>query len=304
MKLIVPAIKADIKKIIDHSEYFYKFLPISSITVIGDSSIEDMAYENGLEYIEESSLVDYKSVSNYIYKRTNNYNDVKRTGWYVQQFIKMAYSLICRDDYYLLWDSDTIPLKKVAFMIENKPVFDCKTEHHKPYFNTISNLFPEFELSFHKSFIAEHMLIKTEIMRMLIKDIESSQCVDGENFQQKIINSIDICELGRSGYSEFETFGNYVRNRYPDSYRMRDWRSLRHGGFFFDGTSKIDCNVLQWLSNYFDAISFEKGDSYSSRCFRMMMFLHFHRLNPRYINGVAFYKRMIRMIKRKTGRDA
>ena len=84
----------------------------------------------------------------------------------------MEYSRICKDEYYLIWDSDTIPLKLMKiFDDKNKPYFDVKTENHTPYFITMKRIFPELGKIYNYSFISEHMLIKTQIMKNLIQNI-------------------------------------------------------------------------------------------------------------------------------------
>ena len=58
----------------------------------------------------------------------------------------MHYCIICQENYYLIWDSDTIPVKEVKlFNNDSKPFFDVKREYHKPYFITMKKIFPELE---------------------------------------------------------------------------------------------------------------------------------------------------------------
>jgi hypothetical protein len=64
-----------------------------------------------------------------------------RLGWYLQQFIKLKaiesylhYKLI------LIWDADTLPLKKIKFNRQNKITFIEADEFHPPYFKTIERL--------------------------------------------------------------------------------------------------------------------------------------------------------------------
>ena len=50
--------------------------------------------------------------------------------------------MICQENYYLIWDSATIPVKEVKmFNNDSKPFFDLKTEYHKPYFITMKRIF-------------------------------------------------------------------------------------------------------------------------------------------------------------------
>ena len=136
-------------------------------------------------------------------------NITDRIGWYEQKFLKMEYSKICKNDYYLLWDSDTIPIKPVRMFDNNKPIFDMKKEHHSPYFITLDKLIPN--LNFIKnSYISEHMLIKTEFMKDLIETIEKNYNIQGTKYWEKIIMSIDKEEITKSGFSEYETYGTFL----------------------------------------------------------------------------------------------
>ena len=64
-----------------------------------------------------------------------------RFGWYYQQFLKMEFARSrYAKDYYLIWDSDTIPLNPVSFLTPEKMVFTPKTEYHEPYFRTMQAL--------------------------------------------------------------------------------------------------------------------------------------------------------------------
>ena len=135
-----------------------------------------------------------KKISRLIIERGLNYAQVSlaigKNVAYIQQFIKMQFSRYTSDEYYLVWDSDTIPVKDIAMFSRTppqKPYFDIKTEFHQPYFTTISKLFPDVKRQVNASFISEHMLINARYMREMIDEIENNTELQGENFQEKII---------------------------------------------------------------------------------------------------------------------
>lgn len=184
------------------------------------------------------------------------------TGWYYQQFLKMQYSYICEDEYYMVWDGDTVPCRKInMFSPETgQPYLDLKHEYHPEYFETMGKLLPGFGKVIERSFISEHMLFRCDIMRGLIADIEKNNSIPGEKFWEKIINAIEPEKMGDSSFSEFETYGTYVALRHPSVYKLREWHSFRLGGSFFE-MDKICDRDFEWLGRDFDAISFEKGQS-------------------------------------------
>ena len=265
MKLVVPTIPQDIGKLLENIGIYFNFLPIKEICVIGGGKVEALLPQNyPIVFIDENELVDFDAIKNLIVKRTRNNEAGKRAGWYVQQFIKMGFARTCPDDFYLLWDSDTVPLKPVNMLEADSPIFDCKTEYHEPYFKTIEKLFPNLKKCIEGSFISEHMIIKTSLMRQMLNEIEANEALAGGNFAEKIINAVPVEDLGKSGFSEFETFGTYVQSKFPDEYSLREWKSLRCGGLFFDGA--LSATTVSWLARYYDAISFEKWDKLSRAC--------------------------------------
>ena len=89
-------------------------------------------------------------------------------------------------DYYLIWDSDTIPLNPVSFLTPEKWCLLRKQ-------NTMSLLQNDAALiGYGKgtdySFIAEHMLVSVPIMKELIRKIESS-AIPGGSWFEKVINA-------------------------------------------------------------------------------------------------------------------
>ncbi|MDE7224114.1 MAG: hypothetical protein K2O34_10080 [Acetatifactor sp.] len=183
------------------------------------------------------------------------------TGWYYQQFLKMQYARICKDDYYLVWDGDTIPCRPFSMFHEERgiPYLDLKAEYHKEYFDTLSKLIPGMRKCIEKSFISEHMLIHGHTMCRLLQEIEANRDIPGNTFWEKIIHAIDVRDLQANSFSEFETYGTYVAMRCPETYRLRSWHSFRYGGVFYS-LDTISDEDYEWLGKDFYAISFEKGD--------------------------------------------
>lgn len=183
------------------------------------------------------------------------------TGWYYQQFLKMQYARMCDDAYYLVWDGDTIPCAAFSMFKEgtDTPYLDMKSEYYRQYFDTMEKLIPDLHKCFEKSFISEHMLMNSKIMRELLAEIEANLGVAGESFWEKIIHAIDAKGLQGNSFSEFEIYGTYVAMRHPEQYRLRDWHSFRYGGVFYSLDTISDADYA-WLAKDFFAISFEKGD--------------------------------------------
>lgn len=261
MNLIIPISSIDFEKVKVNYKFYKKYIfGINNLVFIGNEEVEKLINESHsifekTKFINEKSLIDVDRIKKLIEKR--NQNAIKRSGWYIQQFLKMQYCKLCKDKYYLIWDCDTIPIKKVnMFNNDRKPYFDVKEEYNKPYFITMERLLPELGKKYNYSFISEHMLIRTKIMKNLINRIENNINIYGDKWYEKIINSINIDDLPNSGFSEFETYGTFANVHYNDSYKIRKWKSLRGGKYYYN-PKFFSFEDGQNISDKFDAISFE-----------------------------------------------
>lgn len=258
--LVIPVLLKDAEKVFLNLDLFLENLECKSVVFIGNENVKKFVDERNnpkLKFVNESELLKGLSYDTIHQLISNRIGDHKRAGWYLQQFIKMSYSYICTDDYYMGWDSDTVPVRKIKMFDGTRPYFDMKTEYHKPYFETIYKLLG-LKRVVNKSYISEHMVFNRSLMQELIKEIEQNKSIPGEKFYEKIINSIDIKYLKKSGYAEFETYGVFVSNKYPDKYIFRDWYSLRRGAFYFT-TPLLDKRIIDWIAKDYHAISFEKS---------------------------------------------
>ncbi|MBQ6588683.1 MAG: glycosyltransferase family 2 protein [Butyrivibrio sp.] len=239
------------------------------ILFVADPEIEKIIDGSNLKgrvgTVDENSILPFGEVHACMKEKMKNIlagRDLPRgvTGWYYQQFLKMQYSLTCQDEYYMVWDGDTIPCKKISMFQEEsgKPYLDMKHEYHAEYFETMGRILPGFGKVIERSFISEHMLFRTDIMRALIADIENNDNIPGQKFWEKIINAIPEDKIQDSAFSEFETYGTYVALKYMNVYKLREWHSFRQGGNFFKIDTICDRD-FNWLAKDFEAISLEKG---------------------------------------------
>src|SRR5215831_7367894 len=63
-------------------------------------------------------------------------------GWYFQQLLKLQFAFTePEDDYYLIWDADTVPPRPIRFFDPaGRMLLTRATEHHAPYFETYRRL--------------------------------------------------------------------------------------------------------------------------------------------------------------------
>lgn len=259
----------DFPRLVRHYKRLVDCMESDRLVFVSGDGIEEELKKADLgdrvSFVHEDDLIAFNSIKSCMESHMKDFlggNPLPRAavGWYYQQFLKMEYSKICEDDYYLVWDGDTIPC--APFSMFNKetgdPYLDLKHEYHALYFDTLGKILPGMRKVIGRSFISEHMLFSKAIMQDLISKIEENENVSGTRYWEKIINAIKPEDIHQSAFSEFETYGTFVAFTDPSHYMLRDWHSFRHGGEFFDPNTICDRD-FEWLAKDFQAISFEKN---------------------------------------------
>lgn len=263
--IIIPVIYRDYSFLKKTLRYLNKYLTPEKVYIITDIRFKRFLPHNILKdekyiVVDENCL--YEGLTLDFMKKS--FSKLGRTkigaGWYFQQFLKMAFALsdYCNTDYYLSWDSDTLPLCKIDFFNENgKPFFTMKTEHHAPYFDAIEKLFGITKTN-SRSYIAENMMFNKSIMINLINTIQTNNQLKGSAWFEKILEALDPESVSPMGFSEFESYGNYCLNYYPEHYVERTLPSFRAGGLI-QGRFVSD-RILNQLSFDQTTASFEIYD--------------------------------------------
>ncbi|MDU0808903.1 DUF6492 family protein [Aquirufa regiilacus] len=240
--------------------FIFKNLSPSTIYIITDPrNFKYIQLQKSIVLIDENKLIDGLNMSVIKEALNNHCHNDKAYGWYFQQLLKLAFS---QSQYakkcYLIWDSDTVALNPLTFIDGDKYNILPKSENHKPYFETIERLLKLPIIATH-SFISEHMIIDTEIMKSMLLNIEQSSFYkysSNEKWFEKCIYATDPEVI--QGFSEFETYGNFCLNFHPNIMKFRWLRSFRHGSKIFSvfGSRK----EIESLKDELDIISFELYD--------------------------------------------
>lgn len=151
----------------------------------------------------------------------------KGAGWYFQQFLKYAFINVSNDDeYYLIWDADTVLLRPMQFFApDGRPYYTRASEHHRPYFQTFNALFGEAAPR-DFSFISQHQVIHKKTLRSMFAEIEIRH-PDSRNWAWAIMDNLQ--GEGSNCFSEYETYGHYLKLRKPDDLAVRSIEWLRNG---------------------------------------------------------------------------
>ena len=267
---------ADFDRLSTMHDRMAEYLPVRRLYFIGSDEVGkklELEIQNGVisadnadrvGFINENSIIPFETVRAVIsdmLKDIPGGNPAPRglTGWYYQQFLKLSYADTCSDEYYLVWDGDTVPCRSFSmFSDKGQPYFDYKQEYHEEYFKTISKLLPGMRKVIKQSFISEHMLYRTENVKQLIEQIERNESIPGSVYWEKVIRCLDPDLLQSNSFSEFETYGTYMALTDPSVYRLREWHSFRTIGLFLNMTDLKERD-FEWFGRDFFALSFEKG---------------------------------------------
>ncbi len=255
--VIVPMTKDNLPVFQMNIQYIRKNLDCKRVIVIGAEGLREDSLRLGAEFLNEDEVCEgmtLGAVKAYMTERTGK---ASRSGWYFQQFLKFGYSYLCEDEYYIVWDSDTVPLHPISHMQNGKPVFTKKEEMEPPYFETLDRLFAgEVKKYGDFSFICENMIFSVAVMKEMLDNLMRQPQLVGGSFWERILSAVSDENLSGSGFSEFETYGNYVMKYHPGMYELRTLRGLRKGAEFF-GTAPMAAQ-LQWAAKSYDTIAFER----------------------------------------------
>jgi hypothetical protein len=185
-------------------------------------------------------------------------------GWYFQQLLKFQFAFHKpEDDYFLIWDADTIPLRPLEFFdAQGRMLLTKAEEFHPPYFSTYENLLGR-PAQRECSFIAQHMLVQKSILRELLAEIER-HCPGNENWAWKIMRNLG--GDGSNRFSEYETYGHYLKEKHPELVAFRELPWLRRGATEC-GRNPSE-SALQKLGENFFYASFEDSENYYRRAGR------------------------------------
>lgn len=229
--------------------------PRAIILISSAELCKSLPDDKDILFIEEGSMLQGLNLEQVRETLQDAGGNPKYAGWYLQQFLKLGFSRICPNRYYLVWDADTLPLNPISFFDNetDKPLFNLKREFVAPYFVTMKRLL-QLDKVCPESFITEHMLFDAHLCREMLDEIESNSKIKGESFWEKCVYASDFSKQQQS-FSEYETFGSYIMTKHKDMYLTRKLRTFRCGtDFLGENPSGV---ILDWVSQSFDTVSFE-----------------------------------------------
>jgi hypothetical protein len=114
--VMLPVAVKDVANLDLNLDKIYTNLKPRKIIVVANKEVKNLICENQhVEFCDEDELVENLTLNNIKSCMISIVGNSNRSGWYFQQFLKMAYAIKSELKYYLIWDSDTIPLNNINF---------------------------------------------------------------------------------------------------------------------------------------------------------------------------------------------
>lgn len=254
------------------SKHVVQFIKADSyLVIVPDKEVELFAKVTSHPYRVKPESDYIGNAKENIIRKLDSANQ-HRVGWYLQQFVKIAAILAHKDDeVVLIWDADTVPLKKLEFIdVNGHLVYYRGEEYRKSYFDFI-----ELALGLKRtqsfSFIAQSLVTKVSWARELFDTLAKSA-------QRPWLDAI-LFYLDRNepaGFAEFETLGTWIWHHHRNEIVISDRPWYRNGLSLVGNPLKLSDAVWHGLARSYDFISFEVWDRRFG--FRQFIKIQFRKL--------------------------
>jgi hypothetical protein len=252
--VLIPAIEKDLATLPHTIDSIRKHVghPIGSIYIVSPESerIRRLCRRKKCKFVHESSVLDLKKSR--IGYRSKTF---ERSGWLYQQLLKLSGDTVASRPYFLVVDADTVFIRPHRFLTGSKTIFYCRNWSQPEYFRTYRKLLGG-RAPARSSFVTHYMLFEKKKLARLKKTIERKH---GTKWYKAILKSID--KTKPFGFSEFETYGNFVYASDPSAAMLRKARNKHiHRSF-----ASLSSSELRRLAGKFRSLSFHQRKAYSRK---------------------------------------
>jgi hypothetical protein len=190
---------------------------ITNIFIVAPFSQEIISIAQKLDcvYVDEKNLTNINK-EDIVY----TINGDNRNGWLYQQILKLNGDKISINEHFLIIDSDTILTQPHNFIYKNKIIFNHSDECHIPYYKSYKNIFG-YEKTSSLSFVCHYMLFSKKYLKEMKAEIEK---INKNNWELSILKNVIYDDP--SGFSEYETYGNFMLKRHKNKIIREYWFNL------------------------------------------------------------------------------
>lgn len=242
--VVIPTISKDyellsivLKSLSNINQKINKIFIVSSL----NEDITKFCKENNYVFVEETSVLGYgKEAISY---KAGGFD---RSGWALQQLIKLSAGEFVEADNYFVIDSDTVLLSKHSFLQGDKFVFLESEEWHEPYRESFKNLFG-YSPANKMSFVSHMMIFNKAMLSEMKKEIEIKHQT---RWDRAFLAAIIKNEV--SGISEYEMYANWLLINHPEKFIKKP--------FYNKSANRMELkylkNVEEKYQNKYRSISF------------------------------------------------
>jgi hypothetical protein len=249
--VLIPAIAKDLgtlPAVIDGLRRHVKH-PIGDILIVAPDhdKIKALCRRKGCTFVNENTVLP-------ITKKNISYRSEKweRSGWLFQQLLKLGGDKLASQAYYLVIDADTVLIRPHVFRSGSKTVYFCRSWSQPEYFRTYTKLVGK-KADAPSSFVTHYMLFEKAKVAELKRAIEARHKT---SWYSAILRTIDRTK--QFAFSEFETYGNFVRSRYPGQVVLK--KALNTS--LHVNVSRLTGLQMTKLSRTYRSLSFHKRQGY------------------------------------------
>jgi hypothetical protein len=243
--ILIPVIEKDLETLPFVIQGVKKYVrhPIGQIIIVAPRSkrIMTFCHQKKCIFIDENSVLPIR-------KNTIKYRTTRWSGWILQQLLKLSGDQLCSQHFFLVIDADTVLIRPHIFRRNQKTVFYCRNWSRNEYFKTYRRLLGKKAAS-RLSFVNHYMLFEKSKLQQLKRAIETRHKT---SWYSAILKSINKSKP--FGFSEFETYGNFVRSTYPGQFIFK--KSLNK--MISRDVRTVSAPDVKRLSKKFRSISFHK----------------------------------------------
>jgi hypothetical protein len=196
--------------------------------VVPSKSLGEIPVLHFSDEIEIKILTDEEVLGeNLINKIKNKFG--QRSGWVIQQFVKLQVVHLSTSKLSMILDADTFLINSRKFFDEEKIIQTLfpSMEYHKPYYDFLIKIraidrLPEY------SFVTHHILIQKDIFRDLFRHIG---ILDPQSLAKKVLG-MDWQEHNSSPFSlDYELYAQYLYDKYPSRFVLSRWSNYEIPNF-------------------------------------------------------------------------
>jgi len=181
--------------------------PIQEILIIAPRELKpEVKSKVKISFLQDDDLLNPEIV-----KHINSEFSSENSGWIRQQIIKIRTVLdYVSTKYALVLDSDTVLLAPRLFATEQYQELSFASEYHEPYFAHVKR-FNSSIVDTSLSFVTHYQVWNRSLVNEIWGGTKVTKWIEDRDRSQS------------SCISEYQTYGQFMISKYPDSYRLTRW---------------------------------------------------------------------------------